>query len=181
MGILDKAVAALTPEASRDERAEARGQARALATPGDWLAQVIDHHEAVEAAFASVKAATSASARRDEQRVLASLLTGHSLAEESVLYPAMALHDQKAHSGAAYTEQSAAKVQVAALDDLEPMSQDYLDKLEHLRAAVAHHVHEEESNWFPALRRLVDVALQDKLTRRYQEEFERYMSADAVV
>ena len=107
------------------------------------------------------------------------MLNGHSLAEEVVLYPAMALTNQKGHSAEAYTEQSATKVQMAALDDLEPTTQDYLDKLEHIRAAVSHHMHEEESEWFPELRRHEDSAMQSKLTRRFREEYERYTAADS--
>ena len=100
---------------------------------------------------------------------------GHSIAEEAVLYPAMALDGEKGDATTAYTEQSAAKMQMAALDELEPMTQDYLDKLEHIRGAVAHHVYEEEGTWFPKLRENADPVLQGKLTRRYREEFERYM------
>jgi NADH dehydrogenase/NADH:ubiquinone oxidoreductase subunit G len=173
MGLLDKAVAAMSPEATPEQRAAARAHARSLGKSG-WLSMVLDQHEATEAAFVRVKAAGSATTRRVAQKALSVLLTGHSLAEEAVLYPAMALHDQKAHSGEAFTEQSAAKVQIAALDELEPMSQDYLDKLEHLRAAVAHHVYEEESEWFPALRGMGDTTMQTKLSRRYREEYERY-------
>ncbi len=179
MGILDKVVAAVTPEASDEERVEARARARTLAQGSGWLDMVLTHHEGIEAAFAATKNAHSATARRAAQKQLGTLLTGHSIAEEAVLYPAMALSQQKGHSGEAYTEQSAAKVQMAALDDLDPMSQDYLDKLEHLRAAVAHHVYEEETTWFTELRQIADPAFQSKLTRRFSEEFTRYMGADA--
>ncbi len=175
MSVLDKMVAAVTPEASDEKRAEARQKARASAGPNSWLAMALDHHVEIEEGFAALKAAASAGARRSAQKELATLLTGHSNAEEAVLYPAMALSDQKVHSGAAYTQQSAAKVQAAALEELEPMTKDYLDKLEHLRAAVFHHIYEEESNWFPQLLKEVDTAGQGRLTRRYQEEFKRYM------
>src|SRR6185436_3202913 len=135
------------------------------------------HHERIDALFAEM-AAASGQARRDAQRQLAVLLTGHSLAEEAVLYPAMAMTDHKAHSSEAFVEQSGAKVQVAWLDELEPMSKDYLDKLDHLQSAVTMHVHREESDWFPELHRSGDVAAQSKLSRRYQEEFERYMGSE---
>ena len=95
-----------------------------------------------------------------------------------MIYPAMALTDQKGHAGVAYTEQSGAKVQLAALEDLDPMSQDYLDKLEHIRGAGAHHVYEEEGSFFPALRDSAEATMQGKLTRRYREEFDRYMGSD---
>jgi 2-methylisocitrate lyase-like PEP mutase family enzyme len=178
MSVLDKIVAAVTPEASEEDKANARAKARTDAGGSGWLAQVLDHHEQIEQMFGAVKEASSANTRRAAQKQLAALLTGHSIAEEAVLYPAMALTDQKGHSGEAYTEQSAAKVQTAALEDLDPMSEDYLDKLEHLRAAVSHHVYEEEKEWFPKLREQ-DTAMQAKLSRRYREEFERYMGAEA--
>jgi hemerythrin superfamily protein len=176
MGLLDKVVAAVTPEASDKDRADAHARARAASGGSGWLAMALDHHELIEAAFASVKEAASTSARREAQKDLALLLTGHSNAEEAVLYPAMALSDQKGHASSAYTEQSAAKVQLAALDDLDPMSDDYLDKLEHLRAAVMHHVFEEESEWFPKLKGAGDSSSQSRMSRRFREEFERYMN-----
>jgi len=177
MSILDRVIAAVVPEPSDEARAETRAKARSLSGGSGWLAQVLDHHEEIEAAFAAVKDAPSPTARRAAQQRLAGLLTGHSLAEEVVLYPAMALGDHKAHSAEAYVEQSGAKVQTAGLEDLEPMSKDYLDKLEHLRSAVAMHMYREENDWFPELRKSGEAVAQAKLSRRYKEEFERYMGS----
>ncbi len=176
MSVLDKVVAAVTPEPSEADRREVRSKARA---EGGWLAMVVGHHEQIESAFDAVRSASSAAAQRAAQKQLALLLTGHSIAEEAALYPAMAVGDQKGHSTAAYTEQSAAKVQTAALDDLEPLSEDYRDKLEHLRAAVAHHIFEEENKWFPELSHEGDATLQTRLLARYTEEFERYMGGSS--
>lgn len=181
MSVLDKVIAAVTPTESQDERRAARLEAERVAASCDWLRAVLAHHRGVEEAFAQVAAAADAAGRRRAQRWLATLLTGHSLAEEAVLYPAMALTDQKGHSTAAYTEQSAAKVNLAALETLDPLSQDYIDKLEHVRAAVAHHVYEEESKWFVELARAGDSALQARLGARYAEEFNRYMGPDATL
>ncbi len=174
MSIIDKVVAAVTPPESDKDRAEARSKARAAATEGSWLSMVLDHHQAIEQAFANVKSADNAASRRSAQKELAGLLTGHAVAEEAVLYPAMATRDQKGHSTMAYTEQSAAKVQMAALEELDPMSKDYLDKLEHIRGAVAHHVFQEENSWFPELVQEGDANLQARLGERYREEFDRY-------
>jgi hypothetical protein len=174
MSILDKVVAAVTPLESDEERAEARAKARNAATDGDWLSLVLDHHLQIEAAFAAVKAATDAPSRVGAQKRLALLLTGHSIAEEAVIYPALVKADEEAHSTKAYTEQSAAKVQMGLLEDLDPMSQEYEDKLEHIRGAVAHHVYEEEGNWFVDLKNKLPPSDQTKITFRYQEEFSRY-------
>ena len=174
MSILDKVVAAVTPPESDEQRAVARAKARTAATDGDWLSLVLDHHQQIEAAFAAVKAGTDAQRRIDAQKRLALLLTGHSIAEEVVIYPAMVKANEQAHSTKAYTEQSAAKVQMGLLEDLDPMSQEYSDKLEHIRGAVARHVYEEEGKWFVDLKKKLPPADQTKITFRYRQEFSRY-------
>ncbi len=177
MSIIDKVVAAVTPPESEESHREARAKAMAAASPGTWLAMVLEHHEAIEAAFAAVKAATTPAAQVAAQKKLATLLTGHSVAEEAALYPALADAGEKGHATMAYTEQSAAKLQMGLLEKIAPLSQDYLDKLEHIRGAVAHHMYEEEGNWFIDLRDKVPLAEQNRLTARYQEEFTRYVGA----
>jgi hypothetical protein len=178
MSLIDKVVAAVTPPESESARAEARAKAQSAATPGDWLSMVLKHHREIEAAFASVKAAQSAQARVAAQKKLAIVLTGHSNAEESVLYPALAGADEKSDATKAYAEQAAAKIQMGLLEALPPMSQDYLDKLEHIRGAVAHHVYEEEGTWFIELKERVPAVDQKKLAQRYEEEFSRYVGSD---
>lgn len=178
MSILDKLVAAVTPPESDEARREARAKARAAARDGDWLATILQHHEQIEAAFVAVRECTDAAARTAAHKRLALLLTGHSIAEEAVIYPALARADEKGHSTKAYTEQAAAKAQMGLLGNLPPMSQDYLDKLEHIRGAVLHHVYEEEGNWFLDLRERLPAAEQQLIAERYLEEFERYMGDD---
>jgi hypothetical protein len=178
MSLFDKVIAAVTPPESDEARREARAKAAAAARPGDWLSMVLQHHEQIEAAFAAVKQAGTPAAQIAAQKKLALLLTGHSNAEESVLYPALTKVDEKGHAGMAYTEQAAAKTQMALLEDLEPMSQDYLDKLEHIRGAVAHHVYEEEGTWFLELKEKAGPADQARMAQRYQEEFSRYVGSD---
>jgi hypothetical protein len=179
MSIIDKVVAAVTPPESDKARAEARAKARAAATPGDWLSAVLDHHVQIESAFVAVKAAPDAASRTKALKTLATILTGHSIAEEAALYPALAEADEKGHATMAYTEQSAAKLQMGLLEDIAPMSQEFLDKLEHIKGAVAHHVYEEEGNWFLDLKSKLPGAEQAKLTGRYAEQFARYMGNGA--
>jgi hypothetical protein len=178
MSLLDKAIAAVTPPVSPEKRAEARAQARAAAQPGDWLSQILDHHEGIEAAFAAVKAAGDIDARRAAQKKLGVLLTGHSIAEEAVIYPALAHAGKTMHATMAYTQQAAAKMQMAALEHLDPLSEDYLDKLGHLEGAVATHVYEEESDWFLDLKQNAPAPDQQAATQRYAEEYGRYIGED---
>ena len=174
MSILDKVVAAVTPAETEKQRLDARVKARAAAMDGDWLSMVLLHHQQIESAFETVKAAADAATRVMAQKRLALVLTGHAIAEEAVLYPALVKANERGHSTKAYTEQAEAKVQMSSLEELSPMGQEYLDKLEQLREAVAHHVYEEEGHWFLELRKKLPPADQVKLTFRYQEEYSRY-------
>jgi hypothetical protein len=173
MSILDKVVAAVTPPESEESRRKARAKARAAAGTGDWLAQILDHHEEIEAAFAAVRAAENATLRRTAQAELSVLLNAHANAEEAVIYPALVHFGHKMHGTAGYTEQAGAKANLGELEYLDPMSQDFLDKLEHIRGAVAHHVYEEENDRFLDLTK-IPPAEQVRLTKRYAEEFTRF-------
>jgi hypothetical protein len=179
MSLMDKVVAAVTPPESEKKRREARAKAQAAAGPNDWLALVLQHHVQIESAFAAVKAARDLTTRLAAQQELALLLTGHANAEEAVIYPALVYFGHKAHAMTGYTEQAGAKANMGELEYLDPMSQDFLDKLEHIRGAVAHHMYEEESDRFLDLKRL-PVGDQMRLTQRYKQEFERYMGNDGL-
>jgi hypothetical protein len=175
MSIIDKAIAAVTPPVSDEKRQKAHAEARAAAQPGDWFSQILDHHEEIEQAFAATKAASTAEARRAAQKRLGVLLNGHAMAEEAVIYPALAQSGKQGHANTAYTEQAAAKMQLAALETLDPLSQDYLDKLGHLEGAVATHVYQEESDWFIDMKQNAPPEAQARATARYAEEYGRYM------
>jgi hemerythrin superfamily protein len=179
MSFIEKVVAALNPSECQEARDEARARAQSVADPDDWLANVLAHHRQIEAAFADVKASTTEAIRLEAQRRLGVILTGHANAEESVLYPALADAADKGHATLAYAEQAAAKTQMGLLEKLAPMSREYLEKLEQIRDAVAHHMYEEEGTWFPELKGKASSADQAKLTRRYAEEFNRYVGDDA--
>ena len=175
MSILDKTIAAITPPVSEEKRQEAHEKARASAQPGDWLSQILDHHEEIDQAFADTKAATTADARRAAQKRLGVLLNGHAMAEEAVIYPALAQDGKQGDANTAYTEQAAAKMQLAALETLDPLSEDYFDKLGHLEGAVKTHVYQEESDWFQYLKAFAPAEAQANATARYKEEYGRYV------
>jgi hemerythrin superfamily protein len=178
MSIIDKLVATVMPPESSRARQKARKQARALAEPGSWFAMVVEHHQQIEAAFDAVETAETAEQRRATQEWLSILLTGHSIAEEVTLYPALASHGEKVRAELAYQEQSAAKGEAAALDELDPMSEDYLDKLRHIRGAVTHHMYEEEHSRFRRLQKKASPETMSRLTTKYAEQFNRYVGGD---
>lgn len=177
MSIVDKAISAVTPPESEEARREATQKAREVAAPGSWLAMALDHHDQIRAAFGACRSADTPAARLAAMKDLAVVLNGHALAEEIVLYPALAQAHKKGHAGQAYTEQTAAKMQMAELENIPPTEEDWLDKLGHIEGAVLHHMYEEEHSWF--------LELQDKaedparITARFKEEYDRYVRGGA--
>lgn len=178
MSLLDRFVAAVTPPEREQARMAARAKARAAAGTDDWLAMVLDHHIRIEEGFAAVKMAQALAMRRAALKSLSLILTGHSNAEESVIYPALIRAEHKSHAMAGYSEQAGAKAGVGALEFLEPMSEDFMDQLERVRGAMLRHMYEEESERFLELKKLSPHE-QQHLTQRFREEFERYVGGYA--
>jgi DNA phosphorothioation-dependent restriction protein DptG len=127
----------------------------------------------LRSAFTETRNASKASEQTAALKKLGVLLLGHSQAEEAVLYPALAAADEKGHAEMGYNEQAMVKMEMALLEQLRPLSEEFGDKLEHIEGAVLHHMYEEEGTWFLELAEKGEN--QDMLTRRFREEFERYM------
>lgn len=176
MSVVDKIIAKVTPPESEAARARATETARAAAQPGDWLSLALDHHDKIRAAFVGAAAAVTPEHRKAALKILARVLNGHAVAEELVLYPALAQAGEKAHAALAYTEQTAAKMQMAELENIDPAIDAWRDKLGHIEGAVLHHMFEEERSWFLELRRKGED--QARLATRYREEYERYAGPD---
>jgi hypothetical protein len=177
MSLLDRVAATVAPLASDETRAQAHADARALSHGDDWLGQVLDHHEQIDALFGRAKLATGVAGRKAALEDLGLVLTGHSIAEEAVLYPALVQADHEGKATMAYGQQSTAKTEMFLLEGLDPASQEWSDKLDHIIAAVRQHVYQEESSWFAKLVENKDVD-QALLTEKYVEQFDRYMGAD---
>lgn len=184
MSWLDKIGSTVFPLASDEKRAEARRKAEALAQRHQWLAQIVAHHKAIEQCFADALSATGRDARQHAMKELARLNTGHSIAEEVTVYPALVEHNGalggKIQAALAYEEQQMTKIQQAMLEKLDPMSDEWRMKLEHIKSAVEQHVYEEEGHRFAELAEALSPSESARLSRRYAEEFERYGVSDEV-
>lgn len=178
MSMLDAASGAAARPVSDAARAEATKKARWAAAPSDWLSLALDHHDQIRAGFEACAAAEGGPARLTAMKRLARVLNGHAIAEELVLYPALARAGagDRLAAGQAYSEQTSAKVQLADLERLDPAAQAWLDRLAQIRAGVLLHMHQEESGWFLDLKGKAED--QTYLTLRFQEEFERYAGAE---
>lgn len=172
MSVIDKALAAVTPQPDEETRRNATETARAAAAPGDWLSLVLDHHDAIRSAFAAGRGARTAAERRAAFSQLALVLNGHALAEELVLYPALGETGAKIHAAHAYLEQATTKAQMAELENIAPSKPEWLDKWGHIEGAVLTHMFEEEDGWFLSLKE--KATAQARLTARYSEEYSRY-------
>jgi len=173
--LVAKAATARAP--SEDKRSAARWKAQQMTSAGDWLFAALDHHRDIEGAFGAVSAARPGEDRAAALKSLATLLMGHSIAEEAVLYPALAEAGEIARSATAYREQALAKTQMAALADIDPESDAFLSKLQEIRAAVLLHMYEEEGTWFPLLKEQLSEMDQRVLTGRFLDEYRRYTHA----
>jgi hemerythrin superfamily protein len=183
MSWLDKIGSTVFPLASDEKRAGARRKAEELGRTNQWLAQIVAHHKAIEQCFADAFAATDADSRRHAMKELARLNTGHSIAEEVTVYPALVQYNGvlggKVQAAVAYEEQQMTKIEQALLEQLDPMSEEWRTKLEHIQSAVQQHVYEEESHRFAELAEAIPPGEAARLSRRYAEEFERYGASEA--
>jgi hemerythrin superfamily protein len=178
MSIFDKIAATIMPPETAEDRAEARRRFEALATGDDFTRDILDHHRQIERCFAEARQAGDAASRTAAAKRLGTILTGHAQAEEAAIYPEIAEHEARRHAAMGYQEQAMVKVELAKLEQLEPMSQEWRDKLEHIEGAVLHHVYQEEGTWYPELLETIPPAHRRHATQRYREEFARYMGSD---
>lgn len=174
MSFLDRVAAALTPAASQEERAAARRKAEQLAQSEPWLAAILQQHKQIENLVSEAMTAGGATARREGARQLAAILTAHSTAEEAVVYPDVAEFSGKTHAGMAYEEHAMTKIQLAKLEKIDPMTEEWREKLQHIEGALQQHMYQEEDSWLPDLARNMPEAEKARMTARYNEEYERY-------
>ncbi len=183
MSWIDKIGSTVFPLASTEKRAEARRKAEQLGRSHQWLAQIVAHHKALEQAVEDALAATDLDTRRRAMKEVARLNTGHSIAEEVTVYPALIEHNGalggKVQAALTYEEQQMTKIQQAMLEELDPMSQEWRAKMEHIKSALQQHVYEEEGSRFAELAKALSPGESARLSRRYAEEFERYCGSEA--
>jgi hemerythrin superfamily protein len=148
--------------------------AQTMAAGGDWLDMVKAHHGLIAQNLDQILATSDdqASERMRLQKHLGYLLTAHSVAEENVLYPAVARMGLTADSKRLYMEQAEAKVVNADLGMSPAGTTAWRDHVSALKTAILHHAKvEEEADIFPRLMRLAGPELNTKLTEGYQSQF----------
>jgi hemerythrin superfamily protein len=147
-------------------------------TEGNWFDEIKAQHREIARLFQAAMSASDVPARRREVKRLATLLTGHSIAEEVAVYPGIYIDGDEQGALELYREQQMAKIMLARIDDALAMNHpdEASDLLGKLQSAVQAHVQEEEQQRFPALMQKADAAMNDKMTRDFKMQFTRYMN-----
>ena len=149
--------------------------AQTAARGGDWLEMIKAHHALVSKTFDTLLASGGSlyERRRRLQRTLAYQLTAHSVAEENVIYPALAMAGMLSESDKLYLDQAHAKVMNAQLELTDVKEEAaWMDKVRTLQTAVLKHAKEdEEGSLYPRLRQQLDAQKNSVLTAAYAREF----------
>lgn len=173
MSFLDRIAAAILPAASDEDRAEARLQLEELAAGETFAEDILSHHKQIEQLFSEARSGSGEAAQATVKE-LAMLLTGHSMAEEAVIYPEVSTHSSKAHAGMAYEEHAMTKVELAELQKLHPGSAEWREKLDHIESAVQQHVYQEESSWLPDIIRHATMDERRRMSVEFRDHFDRF-------
>jgi hemerythrin superfamily protein len=144
------------------------------AMKADWLGLIKAHHVMLERAFDElIDGGADMTQRPVLYKRLAYLLTAHSVAEENVIYPALAMCGLQSDSDRLYLDQAHAKVMNAVLDMADDkLGDDWLQRAKELRTAVLSHAKEdEEGDLYPRLLAEIDASTATKLSVGYRREF----------
>lgn len=150
--------------------------AQTAAAGGDWLAMIKAHHELVAKTFDKILASGKSTylSRENMVKTLGYELTAHSVGEENVIYPALAMSGLVSESDKLYLDQAHAKVMNAQLEMQAQLKDkgNWMDATRQLQAAVLRHAKEdEEGSLYPQLRAKLDPAMNAMLGAKYQREF----------
>lgn len=137
-------------------------------------------HEKVEQIFRKLMESGDGAekTRRDLCEKLKHELLAHAEFEEAVFYPAVRDRNgvgQQIKEG--IQEHNQVKRMLSEIETMEPTSTDFMEKIEELQQAVQHHVDEEESEIFPAARKLIDKEEGEQMSTRHDQMVKEHMRA----
>jgi hemerythrin superfamily protein len=159
--------------------------AQTAAAGGDWLAMIQAHHALVAKSFDKLLASGKSTYMTREQLVktIGYQLTAHSVAEENVIYPAIAMNGTMSDADKLYLDQAHAKVMNAQLEMQAEMKDkgNWMDAARSLQTAVLRHAKDdEEGRIYPALKAKLEPAMNQMLSVKYKREFDSVKLTRAV-
>lgn len=137
------------------------------------MADVIDliqkDHNEIRELFSQIED-TAPEDRGDLFRHIVSELARHEAAEESIIHPTLRdeLGDEQEASSIVEEEQEAEEL-MAAMEDMDPTSQEFLAKFRELRDDVLEHAEHEENDEHPRLRERIDEARLQEMAEGFQK------------
>ncbi len=126
-------------------------------------------HQRVSDLFREAETSDSLKKKRVIFESIRSELELHTYIEETVFYPAFRKFDGfQDILSESYTEHKEVKEHLNRIESLLPESAELTPQLNQLKHRVEHHVHEEESNLFVRIRKVMTVSEREKLGRHLQ-------------
>jgi len=124
------------------------------AMAGDWFDTLKAEHAAVRKLLDRIEATTS---EQTTKRTLLLMqikhaISKHAFEEENVVYPALRDHDERQEADHLNHDHGYIKQYLYDLEQMPKASALWLEKIREFRAHVEHHMREEETTIFPALR-----------------------------
>jgi hemerythrin superfamily protein len=135
-------------------------------------------HEEVKALFAQIEETDDPEEKDELVQELSDNLAGHATIEEKLFYPAAYGSSTKELLSEAVEEHLAAKRIIADLLNLTAEEKSFDAKVKVLREQIEHHVHEEEHELFPKVRKAMAEEELEALGEQMEELFEREMDDD---
>src|SRR3546814_2381411 len=95
-------------------------------------------------------------------------LLAHAAFEEAVFYPAIRERNG-ADISEALEEHQQVKSMLEEIEQMEPASAEFTDKILELEEAVKHHVEEEENELFPVARKAIEKDEGEQMSQRHDQ------------
>jgi hemerythrin superfamily protein len=142
----------------------------AKAKAQDILTLIEADHRKVDQLFEEIESSKGAKKAQDCFNQIYKELTLHAQAEELVFYPAMREYEEtEEYIEEAEDEHNSVKILLEQMKALKPGDDEFKTKLHHLVESVKHHVEEEESEIFSAVREAMDDDELQQLGTEFQE------------
>lgn len=112
-----------------------------------------DHREAISL-IEEIRTTTEKERQRDLADVLIAEIVRHSVAEETVVYPAIRQHLENGEESVNHDieEHKEIETTLKELEDVDPEQGSFITTVEKLQSILEHHVEDEETHQFPSMR-----------------------------
>lgn len=148
-----------------------------MAMAQDILLMIENEHREVEQLFEQLENSGNGKKAQDCFNQIYKELTLHTYAEELAFYPAMQEYEElESFIEEAESEHNAVKILLEQMKSLQPGDVEFKTKLTHLKESVMHHVQEEESEIFTAVRECIDEEKLQALGQEFQAAKQKWQS-----